>query len=285
MDFDFIIVDDDKAVRRILAGIIENNGLGEVIDEAADGEDAERKIVAQEPDIALIDFLIPGKDGVEVIRSLKNRNLKTNFIMISQVEDKDMITSAYESGIEFYIHKPINVVETIKVISKVKEMIKLKNTFKMIRDTVITASGEDKHQKDPEFTNIEFFLGDLGILGESGSEDIKIIIENIDKIKYENLNDLYSFVRDYYKKNDMGKSNDIKAIEMRIRRAANKALKNVASMGIENYYSEYFLRFASVIFDFAEVKKEMDYLRGKRESGGKINIKKFLEGGAFLCQI
>lgn len=285
MDFDFIIVDDDKAVRRILAGIIEKNDLGEVIDEAADGEDAERKIVAQKPDIALIDFLIPGKDGVEVIRSLKERDLKTSFIMISQVEDKDMITNAYESGIEFYIHKPINVVETVNVISKVKEMVKLKTTFKMIRDTVITASSESGHkEKRQRLSSVEYFLGDLGILGESGSEDIKVIIENIDDIKHDNLYDIYNYVSKNYKQNGNKKSNDIKAIEMRIRRAANKALKNIASLGIENYDNEYFLRFSSVIFDFAEVRKEMDYLRGKRECGGKINIKKFLEGGAFLCQ-
>ena len=281
----FVIVDDDRAVRRILSGIIEDNNLGEVVAEAADGEEAEMAILANEPDIALVDLLIPVKDGIEVVRNLKSRNVKTNFIMISQVEDKDMITNAYESGIEFYIHKPINVVETIKVISKVQEIMKLKNAFKTIHDTVVTASSEENnHLKDTEFTSIDFFLCDLGILGEAGSEDIKIILENINNIKYDNLNDIYNFVRNYYEERDIGKSHDIKAIEMRIRRAANKALRNVASLGIENYYSEYFLRFASVIFDFSEVKKEMDYLRGKRDSGGKVNIRKFLEGGAFLCK-
>lgn len=286
MDFRFIIVDDDKAIRRILTGIIENNGLGEVIDEAEDGDDAEIKIASQEPDIALMDLLIPGKDGVEVIRNLKQRGINTSFIMISQVVDEDIISKAYESGIEFYIHKPINVVETINVISKVEEIIKLKTTFKMIKDTVIFASGDNKEIKreNEQPTKIEFFLGDLGILGESGSEDIKMIIENYERIDRENLYDIYKYISRQYEESGKRKSSDIKAIEMRIRRAVSKALRNVASLGIENYDNEFFLRFSSVLFDFSEVKKEMDYLRGKRKTGGKVNIKKFLEGGCLLCQ-
>ena len=44
MSFRLMIVDDDRAVRRILAGIIENNNLGEIVGETGDGEEAEKKI-------------------------------------------------------------------------------------------------------------------------------------------------------------------------------------------------------------------------------------------------
>ena len=108
MSFRVMIVDDDRAVRRILAGIIENNNLGQIVGEAGDGEEAEKKISVLEPDIVLMDFLLPGKDGLEVIKSLKQRGVRTHFIMISQVEDQAMISQAYQGGIEFFIHKPIN---------------------------------------------------------------------------------------------------------------------------------------------------------------------------------
>jgi two-component system response regulator YcbB len=71
---------------------------------------------------------------------------------------------------------------------------------------------------------------------------------------------------------------------MRIRRAITKALQNIASMGTENYDSEQFLRYAPILFDFKEIKKEMDYVRGKSKKGGKINIKKFIEGSILLCK-
>ena len=275
-------------MRRILAGIIENNNLGEIIGESGDGEEAEKKISVLEPDIVLMDFLLPGKDGLEVIKSLKQRGVNTHFIMISQVEDQAMISQAYKGGIEFFIHKPINAIETVSVISKVQEVIKLKETVDKIRKTVINldAVPQFDEKKKRGLTKIEFFLADLGILGEAGSDDIRVIIENHETFwqNINNLQDLYQHLRQYYENYDEKKSTDTKAIEMRIRRAIDKALRNVASMGIEDYNNEQFLRFTSTLFDFVEIKKEMDYLRGKSPVSGKINIKKFLEGSILLCK-
>ncbi len=288
MNFRIMIVDDDRAVRRILAGIIENNNLGEIIGDSGDGEEAEKKISVLKPDIVLMDFLLPSKDGLEIIRSLKKRGINTHFIMISQVEDQAMISQAYQAGIEFFIHKPINAIETVSVISKVQEIIKLKDTVNKIRTTVINL--DDMPQLEVNIkkglNKVEFFLADLGILGETGSEDIKIIIENHEKFwqNINNLQDIYQYLKQYYENCDEKKSTDIKAIEMRIRRAIDKALKNVASMGLEDYNNEQFIRFASTLFDFTEVKKEMDFLRGKSPISGKINIKKFLEGSILLCK-
>ncbi|MDN5311739.1 MAG: two-component system, response regulator GlnL [Thermoanaerobacteraceae bacterium] len=289
MSFRLVIVDDDRAVRRILSGIIENNGLGEVVGEAEDGEEAEKKIISLKPDIVLMDLLLPGKDGIEVIRALRQRQAKIHFIMISQVEDQEMISRAYKNGIEFFIHKPINAIETVNVISKVEEIINLRTTFDMIKTTVINMSGEDRPEKQARkgLSKTSYFLADMGILGEAGSEDIRVIIENYDKVrqKMNNLQDVYQFLKEYYENEDKRKSTDIKAIEMRIRRAIGKALRNVASLGIEDYDNDQFLRFSTTLFEFSEVKKEMDFLRGKVASGGKINIKKFLEGSALLCEM
>ncbi|MDI3540658.1 MAG: two-component system, response regulator GlnL [Thermosediminibacterales bacterium] len=287
MKFRLMVVDDDKALRRILANIIENNNLGEIVDEASDGEEAEGKIIALKPDIVLMDLLLPGKDGIEVIHNIKKRGIKTYFIMISQVEAEDLVTQAYKSGIEFFIHKPINTIETIKVISKVEEIIKLKTTFQMVRDTVISIEKPDSEiYVNRNTSRIDFLLADLGILGEAGSEDIRITIENYDYLKdnINNLQDLYEFLHNYYISKGKKKSSDSKAIEMRIRRAITKALQNIASMGTENYDSEQFLRYAPILFDFKEIKKEMDYVRGKSKKGGKINIKKFIEGSILLCK-
>ena len=203
MSFRLMIVDDDRAVRRILAGIIENNNLGEIIGESGDGEEAEKKISVLEPDIVLMDFLLPGKDGLEVIKSLKQRGVNTHFIMISQVEDQAMISQAYKGGIEFFIHKPINAIETVSVISKVQEVIKLKETVDKIRKTVINldAVPQFDEKKKRGLTKIEFFLADLGILGEAGSDDIRVIIENHETFwqNINNLQDLYQHLRQHMK--------------------------------------------------------------------------------------
>ncbi|WP_369691655.1 response regulator [Tepidanaerobacter acetatoxydans] len=259
-----------------------------MIGDSGDGEEAEKKISVLKPDIVLMDFLLPSKDGLEIIKSLKKRGVNTHFIMISQVEDQAMISQAYQAGIEFFIHKPINAIETVSVISKVQEIIKLKDTVDKIRKTVINL--DDMPQLEANIkkglNKVEFFLADLGILGETGSEDIKVIIENHENFwqNINNLQDIYQHLKQYYENYDEKKSTDTKAIEMRIRRAIDKALKNVASMGLEDYNNEQFIRFASTLFDFIEVKKEMDFLRGKSPISGKINIKKFLEGSILLCK-
>lgn len=288
VDYRIMIIEDDRAVRRILAGIIENYDLGEVIAEAEDGDEAEKKLISLNPDIALIDLLLPKKDGIEVIKEVRARGLGTYFIMISQVEAQNMISKAYEAGIEFFIHKPVNATETVSVLSKVGEMIRLKRALKMIKETVSGTLNENGTKKEVRRTEkLDYIMAELGILGDAGSEDIKVLIENYDVVKKNtaNLQELYTFLKDYYEKAGIKKSSDIKAIEMRIRRAINKAMDNVALMSLEDYNGEQFMRYAPVLFDFKEVKKQMDFLRKKTQEGGKINMRKFLEGLAFLSRV
>jgi len=63
-----------------------------------------------------------------------------------------------------------------------------------------------------------------------------------------------------------------------MRRSMNKALTNIANAGIEDYMNDIFVKYSSTLFDFQSVKAEMDFLRGKRKEGGKVNIHRFMEG-------
>jgi two-component system response regulator YcbB len=49
-------------------------------------------------------------------------------------------------------------------------------------------------------------------------------------------------------------------------------------MGIEDFMNETYTLYSGTLFSFEDVKAEMDYLRGKRTSGGKVSIKKFIDG-------
>lgn len=46
---------------------------------------------------------MPGKDGISIVRELKNKYSQVKFIMISKVSSKDMVGEAYKSGVEYYI--------------------------------------------------------------------------------------------------------------------------------------------------------------------------------------
>ena len=66
---------------------------------------------------------MPGMDGISLVKEIKSIEPNIQFIMISQVSTSDMISKAYESGIEYYISKPIDVIEVQTVIKKYRRKL------------------------------------------------------------------------------------------------------------------------------------------------------------------
>ena len=127
------IVEDDLSVISILEDIVEREGLGTLCGDASEGEADLEQILALDPDIVLIDLLMPGKDGIQVVRELRERHCQAKFIMISQVSSKEMIAKAYTAGVEFFIQKPINLIEVRNVIRTVSTQIENERALKAIR--------------------------------------------------------------------------------------------------------------------------------------------------------
>ena len=73
-------------------------------------------------------------------------------------------------------------------------------------------------------------------------------------------------------------SDSPKNMEQRIRRAIAAGMSNIAHMGIEDFLNETFTAYSGTLFSFEEIKAEMDFIRGKKNYGGKVSIKKFIDG-------
>lgn len=283
----FIVIDDDRSIRSVLTKVIEQYDLGEVIGEADNGVEGEEMIITYRPDIVIIDLLLPMKDGISIVKKIKELGVNTVFIMLSQVSSKDIIGKAYENGIEFFINKPINIIEVVNVIRRVKEYTTLRRTFQTIESAALQLKKDDYYgdysNKEKYRKLLNQILSDIGIIGELGSKDIiniclvfvkdKILNNALEEMQ---LSDLFKIVNE---KIDCGSKNanlDSKAVEMRIRRAVAKAMKNVATLGIEDFANERFMMYSSSLFDYIEIKNEMDYIRGKSKTGGKVNVKTFI---------
>ena len=117
----FYILDDLYSSVKNIENIVESRNLGEVIGTATSSEKAVSEILSKNPDIAIVDLLMPIKDGIKVVREVRDVNPDISFIMLSQVVDKDMIADAYKAGIEYFITKPNNVIEIENVIRRVVE--------------------------------------------------------------------------------------------------------------------------------------------------------------------
>ena len=140
------IVEDDLSVINILEDIIEAQGLGEICGDCG-GEPANlADVLRSKPDVVLVDFFMPVKDGVEFVKELRTVNTTIKCIMISQVSAKELISKAYSAGIDFFISKPINLIEVRSVLKNVEQQITNEHTLANIRrmfmneiDPVITA--------------------------------------------------------------------------------------------------------------------------------------------------
>ena len=116
-----LVVDDNQDSRELVVKVLKNRGY-EMI-EAADGEEAVEKAVAEMPDLILLDISIPKLNGYEVARILKGKEGFKGIPIVALTAHamKGDRMKALEAGCEGYISKPINVRE---LAAQVKSFLK-----------------------------------------------------------------------------------------------------------------------------------------------------------------
>lgn len=267
------IVEDDISVISILEDIIENHELGEICG-STEGDSADiEEILTLNPDVILVDFLMPEMDGVQLVKELKERGCRAKCIMISQVSSKELIGKAYDAGIEFFINKPINIIEVKSVIQNVERQIQNEKTLSNIKKMFMAEIAEmpKEEQRDDGYRKkVLYILNRLGMSGEKGGDDILKICQylhsNKRPISQVSIGQLCEILSD-----------SPKNMEQRVRRAIAVGMSNLAHLGIEDFMNETFAAYSSTLFPFEEIRAEMDHIRGKRKYGGKVSIKKFID--------
>lgn len=269
----YYIVDDDIGAVKTLANILKARGIGDVLGYSTDPEEAIGEIRSDKPDIVLVDLLMSGMDGITLVSKVRETSPDISFVMISKVTDKDMIGNAYNAGVQFFINKPINVIEVEKVLSTVADHRKMKSIMNNIHDMFGSGQSQPVQQPQPKdnLKEINILLGMLGMIGEKGTADIQNICE------YMITNDK-GYDRESLESAAAKAGDSPKNIEQRVRRAIKKGLTNVANAGLDDYAGEVFAVYANYVFDFKNIKDEMDYVKGKAAYGGRVNIAKFVEG-------
>ncbi len=291
----FFILDDDTSIRAILTNIIEDEKLGTVEGEAENGLQVDAGLLNRNQiDILLIDLLMPERDGIETIKEL-NGLFQGKMVMISQVETKELIGEAYSLGIEYYITKPINRLEVINILTKVKEKILLEKSIHDIQASLKQLSTQDlihernsygQEQMTSKLRNTgRQILLELGIASDGGHKDLLdilvIIYENESSGNDENLSLKKLFEKIVIKRtgNEPPMEKEVKSSEQRVRRAIHQSLEHIASLGLTDYANPTFEHYASTFFDFSQVRAKMLELEGKTSKNippARINLKKFI---------
>lgn len=271
----YYIVDDEIGVVKTLENIIRTKLGGEVAGYETDPAEARSEILLLKPDVLLVDFLMAGIDGVTLVQQLQGRLPQTSFIMISKVNDKAMVEQAYQAGIEFFINKPINIIEIESVLRNVEERRKANDLLSNIKG-MFTMRENDHSSKGSEadMENIRYLLTVLGMNGERGTADILKLCEQL-------IRDGREYSREDLEKAAKKLGDTPKNMDQRIRRAIKKGLSNAANAGIEDFSGELFQVYAGYVFDFTCLKDEMRYQKGLSQAGGRANVGNFINGLLF----
>src|SRR5262245_2166983 len=106
-----VVIEDDPA---ILRGLSDNLRLQSYeVCTAADGEDGYRLIRQQQPDLVILDLMLPGLNGYEVCRRLRRDGMATPVLMLTAQDRETDRVDGFEAGADDYVTKPFSLLELL----------------------------------------------------------------------------------------------------------------------------------------------------------------------------
>ncbi|MGE6375214.1 response regulator [Peribacillus muralis] len=126
-----LVVDDEERIRRLLKMYLEREEY--IIDEAENGDVALTKALENDYDLILLDIMMPGKDGIEVCRELREKKT-TPIIMLTAKGEEVNRVQGFEVGTDDYIVKPFSPRE---VVLRVKALLRRSSSTSYVQTETI----------------------------------------------------------------------------------------------------------------------------------------------------
>jgi len=114
-----LVVDDEEALVRLITYNLSKEGF--TTRSALDGNQAWEMIREEKPDLIILDWMLPGRDGLEICRSLREENIRTPVIMLTAKDSEIDKVVGLELGADDYVTKPFSVRE---LIARVKAVLR-----------------------------------------------------------------------------------------------------------------------------------------------------------------
>ncbi len=136
--FKILIADDEQDILDILQRRVSQEGYEVVI--AKDGKEALEKIYKDEPDVILLDIIMPKMDGFAVLKELREHPLLHKWqpvIIVSALGDLENTKKGYNLEADYYLAKPCNLDAVLKGIKMMLNLSQRRKTKKEMEDGII----------------------------------------------------------------------------------------------------------------------------------------------------
>tara|TARA_R110001599_G_scaffold34796_6_gene111081 strand:+ start:4429 stop:5127 length:699 start_codon:yes stop_codon:yes gene_type:complete len=113
-----LLVEDDLEISELLCSLLQKEGFD--IDPVFDGNTAEQTALENDFDLIILDIMLPGKDGLDVLRSIRSKKATPIIMLTAKGDDLDRIIG-FEMGADDYLPKPFNPRE---LIARIKALLR-----------------------------------------------------------------------------------------------------------------------------------------------------------------
>ena len=137
MTANILVVDDEPQILQAIAGLLQDEDF--VVLTAPDGEAALKKVREELPDLVLLDIALPGRDGLEILKDLKDQHPTLPVIMISAYGSVENAVKATRLGAYDFIEKPPHADKIILSVRNALEMARLSEENRRLRQQAAPA--------------------------------------------------------------------------------------------------------------------------------------------------
>ncbi len=114
-----VVVDDHAVVRSGIRLLLEREDDLEVVGEAGNGKDAIFAVRALKPDVILLDVVMPGESGIDVLPSLLKESPQTKVLVLSMQDDPSYVREAFAAGASGYVLKEAADEEVVAAVREI----------------------------------------------------------------------------------------------------------------------------------------------------------------------
>ena len=152
MEHKILLVDDDRDLLEMLCSIFRRAGYTELVT-ASSGQEALKVWREQQPALIVLDVMMPGMDGFEVCRQVRESGSSTPIIMLTAREEETDKVLGLELGADDYVVKPFNPLElTARVKSQLRRYTQLGNMSQQAEGQVYKCGGLQINDDNKEVT-------------------------------------------------------------------------------------------------------------------------------------